>query len=78
MNNVVKPVAAEEKQEPFVTFNGKEYPIASLSQETKDNLQALRFAETEMQRFAMQRAMAETARNAYRNAVIAALPKDMH
>lgn len=62
--------------EPTIVFNKKEYPIKSLSKDVQKQVQSLRFAEMETQRLRALLAVAQTAANAYRNAIAANLPKD--
>lgn len=63
-----------EKQVPKVNVNGTEYNIADLSDEAKVQVQNLRAADAEIRRLNMQLALAQTARNAYIQALQAALP----
>ncbi|OUS01268.1 hypothetical protein A9Q90_10035 [Gammaproteobacteria bacterium 54_18_T64] len=65
-------------QEPTLTHDGKDYKIADLSDEAKNQLQSLQLAETEIKRLQMQLAMIQTARNAYQQALLTALPQDSH
>lgn len=65
-------------QEPTLTLDGKDYKIADLSKEAQDQLQSLQLAETEIKRLQMQLAMVQTARNAYQQALVNALPQDAH
>jgi len=65
-------------QEPTLTFGGKDYKIADLSDEAKNQLQSLKLAETEIKHLQMQLAMIQTARNAYQQALVTALPQDEH
>ena len=65
-------------QEPTLTLDGKDYKIADLSEEAKNQLQSLQLAETEIKRLQMQLAMVQTARNAYQQALVSALPQDAH
>lgn len=51
-----------------------EYDIDKLSDEAKAEIRNLRFAESEIQRLTAQLALAQTARNAYMQALLAALP----
>ena len=64
-----------EKQVPKVNVNGTEYNIADLSDEAKVQVQNLRAADAEIRRLNMQLALAQTARNAYIQALQAALPE---
>ena len=65
-----------EQQEPTLKINDKEYKVADLSDDAKAQLQSLRYSDAEVQRLNMQLALVKTARNAYQNALVAALPKD--
>lgn len=65
-------------QEPRLSHGGKDYKIADLSAEAKDQLQNLRMVETEIKRLKMKLAMMQTAANAYQQALIAALPSEGH
>jgi len=66
---------ATATKEPTIVFNKTEYPLKSLSKEVQKQVQGLRFAEMEVQRLRVQLALAQTAANAYRNAIAAGLPK---
>lgn len=70
------PPVKENAKGATLNVDGKEYPIADLSNEAKASLQGLRFTDEEVRRLTMQLSVAKTARNAYRQALIAALPKD--
>lgn len=63
-----------EKQVPKVNVNGTEYNIADLSDEAKMQVQNLRAADAEIRHLNIQLALAQTARNAYIQALQAALP----
>lgn len=65
-------------QEPVLTRDGKDYKINDLSKEARDQLKSLQLAEAEIKRLQMQLAMVQTARNAYRQALVSALPQDAH
>jgi len=58
-----------------LTFDGVEHSISGLSDDAKAQLQSLQETELEMQRLNKQLAMITTARNAYHQALTAALPK---
>jgi len=64
-----------DEQNPTLTFDGVEYLISDLSDEARVQLQNLQQAELELQRLQVQQAMIGTARNAYNQALVAALPK---
>ena len=59
-----------ETKEPTITINDKPYKIADLSEEAKGQLASLNFAESELRRLQAQIAIATTARNAYRKALV--------
>ena len=58
-----------------ITIDGKEYDVDKLSDEVKNQLGALQFSDSEIQRLQAQLAMMQTARAAYANALKAALEK---
>ena len=62
--------------EPTLTVDGKEYKINDLSKEATAELTSMRVAEQEMLQLQAKMAIATTARNAYRQALIGLLPKD--
>jgi hypothetical protein len=51
-----------------------EYNLDSLTDQAKSQLQMLQVTDQELQRLQLQLAIAQTARNAYANALKAALP----
>ncbi|WP_104019692.1 DUF6447 family protein [Roseovarius nitratireducens] len=57
-----------------VTIDGKDYELESLSDAAKDQLTNLRVVDQEIARLQQQQAIAQTARNAYANALKAELP----
>jgi hypothetical protein len=57
-----------------VTIDNKDYDLDSLSDEAKAQLQMLQFADQEIVRLNAQLAVVQTARLAYSNALLAALP----
>jgi len=59
-----------------ITINGKEYELDSLSEAAKAQLTNLRVVDQEISRLQQQQAIAQTARNAYANALKEQLPKD--
>ena len=61
-------------QEPQLTIDGLDYPLSSLSEDAKSQLQMLQITEQEIQRLQWQLAIAQTARNAYAQALKAKLP----
>ena len=56
------------------TIDGTEYPLNSLSDEARSQLQMLRITDQEIQRLQWQLAIAQTARNTYAQALKAKLP----
>lgn len=62
--------------EPTLTVDGKVYKISDLSEKASAELTSMRIAEQEMARLQAQLAIATTARNAYRQALVNLLPKD--
>ena len=60
--------------EQKITIDGLEYPLSTLSEAAKTQLQMLQITEQEIQRLQWQLAIAQTARNAYVQALKAALP----
>jgi len=59
-----------------ITIDGKEYALDSLSEAAKAQLTNLRVVDQEISRLQQQQAIAQTARNAYANALKEQLPKD--
>lgn len=59
-----------------ITIDGKEYELDSLSEAAKAQLTNLRVVDQEISRLQQQQAIAQTARNAYANALKEQLPKD--
>jgi len=57
-----------------ITINGDEYDVDSLSDDAKAQLQMLQFSDLEAARLNAQLAVVQTARLAYSNALLAALP----
>jgi hypothetical protein len=56
------------------TIDGTEYPLKSLSTEARSQLQMLQITDQEIQRLQWQLAIAQTARNAYAQALRVKLP----
>ena len=65
-------------KEPTLSHDGRDYKIADLSQEARNQLRSLQLAEAEIKRLNMKSAMVQTALNAYKQALIDALPQDTH
>lgn len=59
-----------------ITIDGKEYDTEALSDEAKGNIQNVQFCEQKMAELKRELAIAQTARNAYAQALKGALPKD--
>lgn len=59
-----------------ITIDGKEYDTDTLSDEAKGNIQNVQFCEQKMAELRRELAIAQTARNAYAQALKGALPKD--
>lgn len=59
-----------------VTIDGKEYDSDKLSEEARNNILNVQYCEKRMKELQRELAMAQTARNAYANALKGALPKD--
>ena len=57
-----------------ITIDGKEYPLESLSEAAKSQLTNLRIVDQEIARLQQQQAIAQTARNAYAQALQVELP----
>jgi hypothetical protein len=60
-----------------INIDGKDYPLESLSDQAKAELQMVQFTDQEIARLSALLMMAQTARIAYANALQAALPKDI-
>ena len=59
---------------PTIKIDNKDYDTDTLSNEAKQQLQMLSITESEINRLQAQRAIAQTARISYANALKAALP----
>jgi hypothetical protein len=57
-----------------ITIDGKEYAPEDLSENAKAQLTNLRVVDQEISRLQQQQSIAQTARNAYANALKAELP----
>ncbi|GAB1394640.1 tetratricopeptide repeat protein [Rhodocyclaceae bacterium] len=64
----------KEKTMPKIKIDNREYDTDSLSDVARQNLQMLQMTEQEIQRLQMQLAIAQTARNAFANALKQNLP----
>ena len=65
-----------ENTEPTVTHNGTTYKVADLPEDARKQFMNLQVAETEIRRLQMQLALAQTAKNAYEQALVKELPKE--
>jgi hypothetical protein len=59
-----------------VTIDGKQYDTEALSDEAKTHIQNVQYCEQKMADLKRELAVAQTARNAYAQALKNALPKD--
>ena len=57
----------------YITINGTNYSSAKLSEEARNQVLNVQIVDTEIARLQQQLAIAQTARNAYSNALIAAV-----
>ncbi|UXZ55073.1 DUF6447 family protein [Halomonas sp. 7T] len=62
-------------QSKTVTIDGREYNLADLSENARNQLLNLRVTDQEVQRLNQQLAIAQTARTAYANALKKELPE---
>jgi hypothetical protein len=60
-----------------ITIDNKEYDLDAFSDDAKSQLQMLQLTEQEISRLNAQLAIVQTARMAYSNALLAALPKTL-
>ena len=67
-------MAKVKKEEPSLTLNGIQYLIDDLSDQAKSQLVNLQATDAEINRLQVKLAIVQTARNAYQQALIAALP----
>jgi phage gp46-like protein len=61
-----------------ITIDGKDYALDALSENAKAQLVSLRACDQKIQQLQLDLAIAQTARNAYANALKAALPVDLN
>lgn len=61
---------------PKVTIDGKGYDTETLSDEARNNIQNIQYCEQRLTELKREMAIAQTARNAYAQALKGALPKD--
>ncbi|MEI8186555.1 MAG: hypothetical protein WCG19_07650 [Chlorobiaceae bacterium] len=66
-------MAKLKKEEPAVTVNGKKFLVADFTEEAKTQFVNIQAAEAEINRLQVQMALAQTARNAYQQALVIAL-----
>ena len=59
-----------------ITIDGKEYDSEALSEEARNNLQNIQVCELKIADLKRDMAIAQTARNAYAQALKGQLPKD--
>ena len=59
----------------MIKIDGREYDTETFTPEAKAQLQSLQFVEGELVRLQAQTSVLQTARNAYANALKAALPQ---
>jgi cell division protein ZapA (FtsZ GTPase activity inhibitor) len=59
---------------PTITIDNKEYDVATLSDEAKNQLASIQFVDSELARLQAKAATLQTARMAYSKALQAALP----
>jgi len=63
-------------REAKVKINDVDYSLSDFSKEAKEQLMNVRFAESEVRRLQAQLAVAQTARNAYQQALLAQMKND--
>lgn len=68
-------MAKVKKEEPVISVNGTKYPVVGLSDEARRQVVNIQGAEAEIKRLQMLLALAQTARNAYQQALVTALPE---
>lgn len=59
-----------------ITIDGKDYDTEALSEEARNALQNIQYCDKEVAELKRKMAMAQTARNAYAQALKTDLPKD--
>lgn len=59
-----------------ITIDGKEYDTDKLSEEVRNNLMNVQYCDQQLAELKRRMAMAQTARNAYAQALKGDLPKD--
>jgi Family of unknown function (DUF6447) len=63
-----------KNEEPTLTHNGKTYNVSELPEAAQKQLMNVKIADSEIRRLQMQLAIAQTAHNAYQQALIEILP----
>lgn len=69
-----QPQPTQERIMPTIKIDNVDYDLDSLSEDAKAQLQSIQFVDQELAKLQMQVAAMQTARNAYVNALKAALP----
>lgn len=69
-----QPQPTQERIMPTIKIDNADYDLDSLSEDAKAQLQSIQFVDQELAKLQMQVAAMQTARNAYVNALKAALP----
>lgn len=64
-----------KKAEPTLTYNDKTYNVSELSEDARKQIVNVQATEAEIKRLQVQLAIAQTARNAYQQALVELLPK---
>lgn len=64
-----------KKAEPSLTYNEKTYKVSELSEDARKQIVNVQATEAEIKRLQVQLAIAQTARNAYQQALLDLLPK---
>lgn len=67
----------EVPPEKVITIDGNKYNISELSENAKSQLQGMQVALNEIKRLDMEKALIETARNAYGAALADDLPEPL-
>lgn len=75
MTDQKKAEGYEAVNDQVVTIDGVDYPVKNLSEEAKAQYVNLRVTDEEINRLRQRMAIAQTARKAYGDALLAALPE---
>jgi len=67
-------MAEKQAEAAMIKINDVDYQLDDLSDDAKGQLQGIQVADAEIKRLNMQLALAQTARNAYMQALQAVLP----